>query len=136
MTILIGTGPFKRFRGNDTDTFSSSFKSMLAAYVSLTAEQKAEQARRVVRALGTQEHRALEVPSPIEQSLPSMVLTPKELVDILSISGVQVNSPMPQTGYSMPVPHVHNASCPPDCNLSENMVSINEFMDDVFFGPS
>lgn len=34
---------------------------MLASYVSLTAEQKAEQARKVVRGLGSQEQRALEV---------------------------------------------------------------------------
>eukprot|EP01128_Nolandella_sp_AFSM9_P002409 TRINITY_DN12777_c0_g1_i1.p1 TRINITY_DN12777_c0_g1~~TRINITY_DN12777_c0_g1_i1.p1 ORF type:complete len:348 (-),score=62.79 TRINITY_DN12777_c0_g1_i1:156-1199(-) len=133
-------GPFKRFRADEpnnhsgngnnnngstlnphfppTSSFTSSFKSTLAAYVSLTAEEKAEQIRRVVRGLGTSEKLALE-----------------ELIDLLSTSGVQVNN-FPPSFQTMPVPHVHTASCPRDCNLIENTVNFNEFMDELFFSPT
>lgn len=85
---------------------------MLRSYAAMTAEEKAEKTRKLIRALGSRELELLE-----------------ELFDILATAGVKTNA----NGAHFSAPTFHSDQCGEDCAHKEELMRIDQFYNEVFF---
>lgn len=100
--------------GVSKDEFEGAFSTMLRAYAAMTAEEKAEKTRKLIRSFP---HRDLELL--------------EELFDILGTAGIHSSSgPNP---FSFTANSVHNENCAEDCPHKEELMRIDQFYSEVFF---
>jgi len=100
------------------DEFEGAFSTMLRSYAAMSAEEKAEKTRRVVRSLP---HRDLELL--------------EELCDILATAGVRtgINAQAPFTFSAAAAHSLHGEQCGDDCAHKEELMRIDQFYSEVFF---